>query len=172
MKAGAKLCSTPNLNYSPSSNLAIVKMAFAGQVALITGGAQGIGFGIAENLAGLGAHVVLLDMNDTALQAAVAQLSGKGLSASSSVLNVSAEADWERVVAGVLDTHKRVDILVQAAGVTGKTGIKTHEVDPSNWDFVFSVNAKGIFLGARAVLPSMVAARFGRIINIASVAGT
>ena len=146
-------------------------MAFAGQVALITGGAQGIGFGIAEHLATQGAHVVLLDMNDAALQSAVALLAGKGLSASCSVLNVSSEVDWERVVAGILDAHKRIDILVQAAGVTGKTGIKTHEVDPANWDFVFSVNAKGIFLGARAVLPAMVAAKYGRIVNIASVAG-
>jgi len=106
-----------------------------------------------------------------ALQTAVGQLTTKGLSASSLVLNVSAEADWERVVATVLEAHRRIDILVQAAGVTGKTGIKTHEVDPANWDFVFAVNARGIFLGARAVLPTMVAARFGRIVNIASVAG-
>lgn len=106
-----------------------------------------------------------------ALQTAVGQLTTKGLSASSLVLNVSAEADWERVVATVLEAHRRIDILVQAAGVTGKTGIKTHEVDPANWDFVFAVNARGIFLGARAVLPAMVAARFGRIVNIASVAG-
>lgn len=84
----------------------------------------------------------------------MAQLTGKGLAASSAVLNVSAEADWERVVAGVVEAHRRIDILVQAAGVTGKTGIKTHEVDPANWDFVFAVNARGIFLGARAVLPT------------------
>jgi NAD(P)-dependent dehydrogenase (short-subunit alcohol dehydrogenase family) len=65
----------------------------------------------------------------------------------------------------------RVDVLVQAAGITGKTGIKTAEVDPANWDAVMAVNARGIFLGCRAVLPAMVKADYGRIVNIASVAG-
>jgi 2-dehydro-3-deoxy-L-rhamnonate dehydrogenase (NAD+) len=118
-----------------------------------------------------GAHVVLLDMNEAVLKSSVADLQAKGLSASSSTLNVAVEADWERVVKETIEAHRRIDILVQAAGVTGKTGIKTHEVDPANWDFVFAVNARGIFLGCRAVIPAMLAANYGRIVNIASVAG-
>ena len=60
---------------------------------------------------------------------------------------------------------------VQCAGITGRTGIKAHEVDPANFDAVMAVNARGIFLGCRAVLPAMAARGYGRIVNIASVAG-
>lgn len=61
--------------------------------------------------------------------------------------------------------------MVQAAGVTGKTGMKTEEVDPANFDFVFDVNLKGIFHGCRAVLPHMARRNYGRIVNVASIAG-
>jgi NAD(P)-dependent dehydrogenase (short-subunit alcohol dehydrogenase family) len=84
---------------------------------------------------------------------------------------VTKEEDWARAVEAVLAAQGRVDVLVQAAGITGKTGIKTAEVDPANWDAVMAVNARGIFLGCRAVLPAMVKADYGRIVNIASVAG-
>lgn len=146
-------------------------MAFKGQVALITGGAQGIGYGVAEHLGSLGASVVLLDMLQDKLEAAVATLAAKGIDASFQAINVTSVEDWERAAAAVVAAKGRIDILVQAAGITGKTGIKTHEVDPANFDAVMAVNARGIFLGCRAVLPSMVAANYGRILNIASVAG-
>lgn len=144
---------------------------FAGQVAIVTGGASGIGFGVAEHLGSLGAHVFLFDMSAPGLEAAVTALKAKGISAAHQVVNVTDEAGWAAGVAAVLAAHGRIDVLVQAAGVTGKTGIKAAEVDPSNFDFVMGVNARGIFLGCRAVLPAMVAANYGRIVNIASVAG-
>ena len=106
-------------------------------------------------------------MLEDKLKEAVVQLEG----ASYHVINVSKEEDWAAAVSGVIATHGKIDVLVQAAGITGRTGIKTHEVDPANWDAVFAVNSRGIFLGCRAVLPSMVAAGYGRIVNIASVAG-
>jgi len=114
---------------------------------------------------------VLLDMVADRLESSAATLRGAGIDASVAVINVSKEEEWAAVVAGVLASHGRIDILVQAAGITGRTGIKTHEVDPANWDAVMAVNARGIFLGCRAVLPTMVSASYGRILNIASVAG-
>ena len=144
---------------------------WAGQVAVITGGAQGIGFGVAEHLGGLGVAVCLVDMNEAKNAEAVAALTARGIKATSAVVNVADAAQWAAALEGFVAAHGRVDILVQAAGVTGKTGIKTHEVDPANFDFVLNVNARGIFLGCRAVLPYMVARGYGRIVNIASVAG-
>jgi len=67
--------------------------------------------------------------------------------------------------------HGRIDVLVQAAGIVGQTGIKTHEVSEDNFNLVININLKGIFLMCKAVLPHMVEQKFGRIINIASVAG-
>jgi 2-dehydro-3-deoxy-L-rhamnonate dehydrogenase (NAD+) len=150
----------------------VSKMArFTDQVALVTGGAQGIGYGIAELLGSEGAHVVLLDMSEPRLVEAVAKLTNAGIKATSHVINVSKVEDWTRVVETVLAQSGRIDILVQAAGVTGKTGIKTEEVPVEDFEFVMNVNAKGIFLGCRAVLPAMKARNYGRILNIASVAG-
>lgn len=145
---------------------------FTGQVAVITGGAQGIGFGVAQYLGKEGARVVLLDMSAPRLAEAVASLTAAGISASSHVVNVAKAEDWARAVEATLaEAAGRIDILVQAAGITGKTGIKTHEVDPANFDFVLNVNARGIFLGCKTALPHMLARGYGRIVNIASVAG-
>jgi NAD(P)-dependent dehydrogenase (short-subunit alcohol dehydrogenase family) len=111
-------------------------------------------------------------MREDTVSASAATLKAAGIHATHHVIDVSKADDWARVVAEILAAHGgKISALVQAAGVTGKTNIKTHEVDPANFDFVMSVNARGIFLGCRAVLPSMLAAKYGRIVNIASVAG-
>lgn len=154
-----------------ASSTASATGAFAGQVCVVTGGAQGIGFGVAQHLGKLGARVALFDMQAPKLAEAVAALAAEGVTAMHFALNVSSEEEWAAGVAAVLAQFGRLDALIQCAGVTGKTGIKAHEVEPANFDFVMSVNARGIFLGCRAVLPVMVAANYGRIVNIASVAG-
>jgi len=145
--------------------------SFAGQVAIITGGAQGIGYGIAEYLGARGAAICIVDMDGAKNDAAVASLGAKGVSASHAVCDVSNAEHWKAALAQFLGAHGHIEILVQAAGVTGRTGINTEEVDPDNFDFVLRVNARGIFLGCKTVLPVMKAAGYGRILNIASVAG-
>lgn len=76
-----------------------------------------------------------------------------------------------KAVAEVVAEFGRVDVLVQAAGITGKTNLKTHEVDEEDFSRVFDVNVKAVFLCAKAVLPSMLKEGYGRIVNIASISG-
>jgi 3-oxoacyl-[acyl-carrier protein] reductase len=110
-------------------------------------------------------------MSADALAKAKGKLTAKGYTVHTAALNVTDWAAVEKEVNNVVSTFGRVDILVQAAGVTGATGIKTTEVDPDNFDFVFDVNVKALFLLCKASLPHMVKANYGRIINLASISG-
>lgn len=140
---------------------------FAGQVCLVTGGSGGIGIGIAKKFVQEGAKVVLIDLNENALKEAM-----KSTGASSYIaVNVTKESEVNAATAKIIQQYGQIDVLVQSAGVTGKTGIKTHEVDAKNFQFVYDVNVLGLFLFCRAVLPHMVKRNYGRLVNIASVSG-
>jgi NAD(P)-dependent dehydrogenase (short-subunit alcohol dehydrogenase family) len=139
---------------------------YEGQVAAITGGAQGIGFGIAQRLGREGATVILLDMNGDALDSAREALEKESIKAATFQLNVTDAAQVTKVFEEIVAQHKQLDVLVQSAGVTGKTGIKTEEVDPKNFQFVFDVNVNGVFLCCQAALRHMTKRQYGRIINI------
>jgi 2-dehydro-3-deoxy-L-rhamnonate dehydrogenase (NAD+) len=141
---------------------------FKDQVAIITGGANGIGFAVAQKLISEGAKVVIVDQVKAALTKAVKQL---GAAASAVALDVTDEAAVSKAVNKIAKQFGRIDILVNCAGVTGKTNIKTHEVDYENFKFVFEVNVNGSFLMARAVLAHMLKRNYGRIVHVASVAG-
>jgi len=144
---------------------------FDRQVAIVTGGAQGIGFGIAERLAGEGARVVLLDLDAPRLAEAERSLAARKLSALGIRTDVTEQGAVEAAVRQTLDRHGRIDALVTAAGITGKTNIPTQNVDPADFDRVLALNVRGMFLCIRAVLPAMLKANYGRIVNIASIAG-
>jgi len=144
---------------------------FTGQVAIITGGGAGIGFAAAQKLGGEGAKVALFDMSEANLAKAKASLEASGITAMACAVNVTSPEDVAAAVASVATAWGGIDVLVQCAGVTGVTGINTPEVDPANFDFVFAVNVKGIFLLCKYVLPHMTKKNYGRIVNIASVAG-
>jgi len=141
---------------------------FRDQVAVITGGANGIGFAIAQNLAQQSAHVVLIDTQKTAVNKAARQI---GPQASAIQLDVTNEAQVTQSIAKIARKFGRIDILINCAGTTGKTNLKTHEVDFENFKFVFDVNVNGCFLMSRAVLPQMLKQSYGRILHIASIAG-
>mmetsp|Transcript_33072 Transcript_33072/g.69606 ORF Transcript_33072/g.69606 Transcript_33072/m.69606 type:complete len:640 (+) Transcript_33072:87-2006(+) len=163
------------------------KQRLKNSVCIVTGGARGIGFGIALRLALEGAAVVaLIDRNQDELDEAASQLEKElqqilGEDAAPSgrtfyglgcdVTNSDKVVDTFRHVATTLSSNNRIDILVQAAGIVGQTNILTHEVEPDNFDLVMDVNVKGIFNGCRAVLPYMLDQNYGRIVNIASIAG-
>jgi len=138
------------------------------QIAVVTGAAQGLGLAIAKRLASDGARIAMLDFQPGPLKAAAKTL---GEAARAFEVDVTRQENVERVVAQVAETFGKVDILVNSAGVTGKTNIKSHEVEADDMRHVFDVNFMGCFFTSRAVLPLMLKQNYGRILHIASIAG-
>jgi len=136
------------------------------RVAIVTGGAAGIGAAIARAFYDDGASVVVADIDGQAAQRASESL---GARAAAMPLDVTREADVRRVVDATLARFGRLDILVNNAGIIRKAYVK--DMSEETWDAVVDVNLKATFLCSKAVLPAMIEARRGRIINIASIAG-
>lgn len=134
-----------------------------GRRAVITGGAQGIGFATAARFLASGAEVLLWDVNGDALAKAVTEL---GVGASGVTLDLTDEA----AVSAAAKAAGAVDILVNNAGITGGNA-KTWDLDPAVWRQVMAVNLEAPFLTCRALVPGMIARGYGRIVNIASIAG-
>jgi 3-oxoacyl-[acyl-carrier protein] reductase len=138
-----------------------------GQVAVITGGAQGIGFAIAKRLVASGAKVSLWDMNAELLASAKAEL---GAAASTIAVNITSYEAIAAAVAEVETSLGKLDILVNSAGIAGKNA-PLDEYDLDEWHRVIDIDLNGAFYVNRAVLPGMKARNYGRIVNIASIAG-
>lgn len=143
---------------------------FENQTAVITGGASGIGFAIAEKLAGEGAGVWILDMNATAADDAVKSLKDKGYRAEFVEIDISDEG-------GVKSAFQRIEdyggcsIVVNAAGIVGPNGIPVTEVPLSDFERTCRINLTGSFLVTKYALKVMLPGQYGRILLIASIAG-
>jgi 2-dehydro-3-deoxy-L-rhamnonate dehydrogenase (NAD+) len=138
-----------------------------GQVAVVTGGAQGIGLAVARRLHASGATVSLWDMDgDLAAQSAAA-LGGRAEGAAVDVTDAEAVARLTRKTA---DRHGRIDVLVASAGIAGSNG-RVVDYPVEEFHRIVAVNLHGVFHTCRAVLPFMEAQGYGRVVNIASVAG-
>jgi 3-oxoacyl-[acyl-carrier protein] reductase len=145
-------------------------MKLKDQVAVITGGAQGIGYAIAMTLASEGATLVLSDIDEAKVQASAAQIAkDKNVQAMGVKGNVAAYPDCEKLVEAALDKFGRIDILVNNAGITRDNLLMRMSDD--EWDSVLGVNLKGVFNCTKAAVRPMMKARQGRIVNIASVVG-
>ncbi|NLD55870.1 MAG: SDR family oxidoreductase [Burkholderiaceae bacterium] len=139
-----------------------------GRFAVVTGGASGIGLATAQRLAASGARVAVWDRVAEAADAAVAGLAGEGhLSAK---LDVSVEAEVAAATKRTVAAFGAIDILVCSAGITGPNRTVA-DYGYEDWRKVFDVNVHGVFLCNRAVLPEMTRRDYGRIVNIASIAG-
>ena len=139
--------------------------SLSGQTALVTGAGQGIGAAIARRLAAAGARVGVFDLNLKAAEMLSKEIGGVPL-----VGDVAIESDIERAVAQFRATVGSVDILVNNAGIIGKVG-PIAEISRSELEAVLGINLVGPFLLSRAVLPGMMAKKYGRIVNVASIAG-
>jgi 3-oxoacyl-[acyl-carrier protein] reductase len=142
---------------------------FEGRVSIITGASQGIGEAIARDLAAEGAAVVLVDVQLDKLESVVRSIVDAGGKAEAHQADVGDAAAVERVVAAVVAAHGRVDHLVNNAGIT-RDGLLMR-MREEDWDAVLRVNLTGTFIFSKAVIRTMIAAKYGRIVNIASVTG-
>jgi 2-dehydro-3-deoxy-L-rhamnonate dehydrogenase (NAD+) len=146
----------------------VMKKKWNEQQALVTGGASGIGLAIAKKLHALEVKVVLCDSDPKKLDVARKAVGENARTVCVDVTNLKA---IETALGELIHQTGTMDILVNSAGITGITNVKSHEVDPANVDLVFRVNFFGSFNTARAVLPGMLRQNYGRILHIASIAG-
>ena len=143
----------------------------AGQVAIVTGGGRGIGRAIAIGLARAGASVAVVSRSEDQLAETVSQITELGTGAIAVTAKVSDTAAVDRMVREVEKSLGSVDLLVNNAGLAGPIG-PTWETDSDDWWRCLEVNLRGPMLCSRAVLPGMIACGGGRIVNVASGAGT
>ncbi|HKI73294.1 MAG TPA: SDR family NAD(P)-dependent oxidoreductase [Pseudomonadales bacterium] len=140
-----------------------------GRVAVITGGARGIGYAVAKRMLDSGAQVSIWDVDSKRLVQAGADLGSLGR-VSTTVVELTDERAIRDAVTATLDAHGGIDVLVNNAGITGGNGT-TWELEPEVWRRVIEVNLIGPYLTSRAIVPQMIERGWGRIVNIASVAG-
>ncbi|MCP4633644.1 MAG: 3-oxoacyl-[acyl-carrier-protein] reductase [candidate division Zixibacteria bacterium] len=143
-------------------------MDFKGKRALITGGARGIGFAIAEKFTELGADVLISDIDSEALKKAEAALSKSGANVNSYIADISKEDEVNSLFKKIADGGK-LDVLVNNAGIIRDVLLVRTTLE--DWETVIDINLKGTFLCCRAAAKMMMKARYGRIINMSSITG-
>ena len=144
-------------------------MELQNKVALITGGAQGIGKIISEELVQNGAHVVLGDVNLEGAQATAEAINNNGGSASAVKIDVSNPAEVKQVFDSILKDKKPIDIMINNAGIT-RDGLMVR-MKEADWDRVLNINLKGTFLCSQQAAKQMMKQKSGAIVNIASIVG-
>jgi NAD(P)-dependent dehydrogenase (short-subunit alcohol dehydrogenase family) len=141
-----------------------------GKVAIVTGAALGLGRAIAKRMVEEGAHVALLDVHEETGKVLAEELAACGLAAWFWPCDVSRESEVEAITKAVVDHFGRLDILVNNAGVAGANK-PTHEITEAEWDFVQSINVKGVFFCTKHAIPHLRNAGGGSIINLSSIYG-
>jgi cyclopentanol dehydrogenase len=139
------------------------------KVIIVTGGAMGMGRSHSELLASHGAWVFVADMNVELGQATVADIRKNGGKADFLRLDVTSEADWNAAVGQIIERAGRIDVLINNAGILILKPVQ--DTTNEDWDRIFDVNARSVFIGTRAVIPFMQKAGKGNIVNISSIYG-
>jgi len=141
---------------------------FKGRVAIVTGAASGIGLAIAKKLSSYNVRLALFDNNEDLLLTQQEAFPGETRLC---IVDITNEEDVKKAIAKTVAHFGSIDILINSAGITGKTNIKSHDVDYDNLKQVFDVNFIGSFYTSKYVLPWMIKNNYGRILHIASIAG-
>ena len=144
--------------------------SLGGQTAIVTGATHGIGEAIAIDLAAQGARVILFSRGLEGANALVNKISASGGEAFAYSVDVCIESEIQHAVSLILNAQKKIDILVNCVGGFSQF-LPIEQVTSEEWDLVMGLNLKSAFMVSRAVIPSMKSNHFGRIINIASIAG-
>jgi NAD(P)-dependent dehydrogenase (short-subunit alcohol dehydrogenase family) len=144
-------------------------MRLDGKVALISGGARGMGAEEARIFAREGAKVVIGDISEDDGRAVEAQIAEAGGQALFIRLDVTQEADWAKAVDQAVSSFGKLDVLVNNAGISSRAFTDDTAIDA--WDKIMEINSKGVFLGTRAAVPKMLEAGGGSIVNISSIMG-
>lgn len=147
-------------------------MRLAGKVAIVTGGAQGIGRGIAQCMALEGADIAIADLKLDPAEKAAAEIQALGRKALAVKADVTRAADFEQLFEQVRQRLGQIDILVNNAGAACRPGNPFTNNVEEDWDQVWAVNVKSIFFACKAIAPYFAERKSGKIINIASIAGT
>ncbi len=145
-------------------------MDISGKIAIVTGAGQGIGKAISLRLANAGADVAILDLNLQSAETVAKEIETMGRHAIPIQVDVSKSENVNAAVRRILTEFGRIDILVNNAGIAGRT-LPLTDLEESDWDEVIGVNLSGVFLCCKAVIGTMIAQDYGRIVNIASIAG-
>jgi NAD(P)-dependent dehydrogenase (short-subunit alcohol dehydrogenase family) len=140
-----------------------------GRVVVITGGARGIGYAVAQRALRSGAQVALWDIDSERLERSKKEIEALG-TVSTATVELTDEASIDKAVAATVAAHRAIHVLINCAGITGGNGT-LWELAPDVWRRVIDVNLIGPYLTCRAVVPLMIEQNYGRIVNIASVAG-
>ena len=144
---------------------------FKNQVAVISGGADGLGKGIAHRIASEGGAVILLDINESLLKQTVTHFREKGFFTEGYAVDVSDEAAVQKVMENVEHAFGKIDIMVNCAGIVGPTSTKITDYPVEAFDKVYQVNLRGSFLMTKYALKAMEKNNYGRILLLASIAG-
>lgn len=144
---------------------------FENQVAVISGGADGLGFGIAERIASEGGNVQLFDINEKLMAKAIKTLRDKGFNAEGYTVNISVENDVQKAMHEVVNNFGKIDIMINSAGIVGPTNIKITDYPTEEYDKIYAINLRGAFLMTKYAVKAMEQNNYGRILLIASIAG-
>ena len=154
-----------------SDNIAFEKTSYEGQVVVVTGAASGIGRSAAELIASRGAKVICVDLNQLGVDETVASILKLGGNAESAVLDISNQKGITDFISQTVSEDKRIDALINCAGYPGPTGKFVEEINWDDFQKVVAVNLFGAIWLTQSVLPIMKKQKYGRIVQVASIAG-
>ena len=146
-------------------------MRLAGRVAMVTGGGTGIGRAIALAMAREGADILIPDIQRAHAEAVADEIKALGRNAVAQQVDVTQEAQIHAAITDGVRAHGRIDILVNNAGVNPGLGLPFTRQEEADWDRVFAVNVKSVFFTCAHIAPHFMERRYGKIVNIASIAG-
>jgi len=144
---------------------------FENQVAVISGGADGLGYGIARRIASEGGSIALFDINQKLLSTALKTLKEKGYTVEGFKVDISSEYETQRAMGFVESNFGKIDIMVNSAGIVGPTNTKITDYPVEEYDKIYGINLRGAFLMTKFAIKAMEKNNYGRILLLASIAG-